>query len=202
MTIRFECFLHGKKITELMTASNKIYITADENSISFVEDENNEKKIKEIGIINKRKNMYILENQKSLIYVNGIKAELVQLETGDIMEFLNFQIKLSIYMFEVKKAFIEAEYEGGVRKTYLINSPVVFIGNPQKADIPAFEKNPFLPISDYSAAIVIRENSYELFPINTSVIKFRMREPKISIPLENGSSFDVGKSRFVFKISN
>ncbi len=202
MTIRFECFLDTKKIKEIATSSSKIYITDNENYIITTQEEKAEKKIKEIGIIKKEKNIYIIENLSKLLSVNRTNIEIAQLETGDIIEFSNFQIRISIYPIDLPKAFIEVEHQTGEKKIYTINSPLVFIGSPDRADIPALEKNPLLPISDYSAAIILRKNFFELIPINTSLIRFSAKELKIPITLNNGTSFEIGRSRFTFKLQN
>lgn len=202
MVIRFECFSQGKKIIEIMTDSNKIYLVNNEKNPIILEEEKQEKKVKEIGVVKKVKNIYILENKNKVILVNRTNIELAQLETGDIIEFSNFQIKISIYAIELHQAAVEVEHKTGEKKIYTINSPLIFIGSPDKADIPAFEKNPFLPISDYSAAIVIRENSFELIPINPSVVRFKMKELKLPIMLENDTSFEIGTSKFTFKFQN
>lgn len=202
MIIKFTCFLSDKKIFQFISDSEKIFILQDENSnILLTENPPGENK-KEIANIKREKNIYILESKSQDIYVNRIKAELVQIETGDVIEFLNFTISINIYILNFKKALIEAEHPNKQKIIYHINDVITFIGNEQKAHIPAYEKNPLTPVSEYSAAILLKNESYELIPINTAVVKFRMKELKIPIKLENGTSFQIGSSNFIFRFQN
>lgn len=196
MTINLLIYKNEKLEDGILYSGNKLIICSDNNNI-FFQEEKNESKKQEIGTIRKESNFFILENSSLLLEVNNVKAELIQLETNDIIKYMDFEILIKIYPFKIKNASVIVND----KKEYKIFKTLTFIGRSDIADIPAESKNPLIPISDYSAAIVIRENEYQLIPINSLVVKFKMKELKFDIKLEDGISFEVGASKFTFKQS-
>lgn len=194
MTINLICYKNQKIQTELLTTADKIFITINQNSeISLKESK--EDMEKEIGRIKREKNIYIFENTSKLLLINELNPELAQLETNDVIKYENSIIIVKIYHFNIKKAYLQEENSN----KYQLSRFLTFIGNPNFSHISAKQKNPLVPLSDYSAAIIIRDESYYLIPINTSIVKFRMKELKIPLKLENEIQFEVGISRFTFK---
>ncbi|MCX7641721.1 MAG: hypothetical protein N2Z20_03710 [Elusimicrobiales bacterium] len=201
MMINILCFENQKLYSELLSSSDKIFITTNNDSDVYLEEGKIEKGKKELARIKKEGKLYIFENTSNLILINNQNPNLAQIETYDNATYLNFKLFFKIYPFNIKRAYIEEENDK-LNKKHIISRFVTFIGNPLMSHIPAYAKNPLMPISDYSAAIIIRKDFYELIPINTQLVKFKMKELKIPIRLENGTTFEVGTSRFVFKIEN
>ncbi|MCX7905569.1 MAG: hypothetical protein N2446_02580 [Elusimicrobiales bacterium] len=201
MIINISCFKDQELYNEILSSSNKIFITTKDDSHIYIEEEKIEKGEKELAKIKKEGKIYIFENTSNLLSINNQKPQLAQIETYDVAQYLNFKIYFKIYQINIKKAYIEEEHEGR-KKKHNLSRFLTFIGNPYTSHIPAYPKNPLIPISDYAAAIIIREDFYELIPINSQIVRYKMKELKISIRLEKGMSFEIGNSRFIFDIEN
>ena len=197
MTINLILYKDNKVSDELLTSGDRIYITLNSDSTIEVK-EHKEITEKELAKIRRERNMYVFENTSRLLLINGENIEIAQIESNDIITYTDFAIVVKIYNFNIKIAYLEEEKSG---KRYRISRFLTFIGEAKFSHIPAEEKNPLIPLSPYSAAIVIRDGSYYLIPINSSVVKFRMKDLKIPINLENNTKFEVGSSVFTFKES-
>lgn len=196
MTITLITYKKKKLQRGFFFSNNKLFILIDKEENIFFQTEKNENK-EEIALIKKENNFFLLESKSPHLKVNNVNAELVQLETDDVINYMDFEILVKIYPFEIKTAKLIVEDK--IPNDYIIFKPLTFIGKKNVADIEAQSKNPFLPISDYSAAIIFREDDYYLVPINPSVVKFKMKELKLDIKLEDNMSFEVGATKFIFK---
>lgn len=193
MTIYLRSYKNQDLVEELLTSANRIYLTLKNSSISL--NETKEASEKELGKIKKEDNIYIFENTSKLLLINDLNVELAQLETNDIIRYNETTIIVKIYPFHIKSAYLEEDK--GIQ--YKLSRFLTFIGKPPFSHIPAKQKNPLIPLSNYSAAIIIRDEEYYLIPINPSLVRFRMKELKIPLKLENNLQFEVGMSRFTFK---
>lgn len=144
---------------------------------------------------------YYIEDQNSTngTFLNGTQITKAKIKTGDMVSVSIYSMIFKIIKLKIPKAEIQIiENPVDERKKFIISKPLLFIGTPNKSDIPAKPKNIFYPISDFSLAITLKGEKYLIVPINPDV---KLNSNLLTKPteLKNDDIIEVGITKFSFK---
>jgi|GEM_PF-2321772 pSer/pThr/pTyr-binding forkhead associated (FHA) protein len=145
---------------------------------------------------------YFIEDENSTngTFLNGKRITRAEIKDNDIIYITLYTIKVRITKLNIPKAEISVlENPFDDRKKFTINKTLTFIGTSQKADIPAKPKNIYYPISDFSLAIILKENKYIAIPVNKEVTKINSLPNISELELKSSDIIEVGITRFEFK---
>jgi pSer/pThr/pTyr-binding forkhead associated (FHA) protein len=152
-------------------------------------------------VIKKDGSDYFIEDLDSTngTFVNGEKIKKVRIKNNQILKIARCYVRIIFLDMDIRKAVLKViENPLDDRKSFDLNRLTKFIGS-SKSDIPVRSKNQFTIISDYAAAVSIKDNKYYLIPINPDLVKHNSNNIKNDIELNDDDEINVGITKFVFK---
>ncbi|MEF3280048.1 MAG: FHA domain-containing protein [Elusimicrobiota bacterium] len=189
-------------IAEYLISKNEIFVGRDNSNDIIIND--NTVSSKHFKIIGNSHNFEIEDmNSTNGTFVMDKKIKKISVEKKCEIKVCGYIINVKFLDINIKKAEINAVLNPYDERTkFELNRITTFIGNPQRSHIPAKSKNQFSTISDYAAAISIRENKYFLIPINPENVILNASPITKPVELKNNDEIEVGITKFVFKIKS
>lgn len=148
---------------------------------------------------------YYIEDLNSTngTYLNGKEIKKEKLKNNDTITFSFYTINVKIIEINMPAAEIDViENPVDERNKFIINKTLTFIGSQRRADIPAKPFNSLYPLSDFSTAILLKNEKYILIPINEDLTKLNSKKHTQPVELKPDDIIEVGITKFLFKILN